>query len=128
MRQFHEIINERRLQMEMTVEDVHEELERRMLCAGKRPPALATLGHWFNGTRKRPRDMEQLRGLCDVLELQLGEAMGETSATPRTDLEHVILKMAQDLSNADQELAIAFLARLGGAPIPRLEGPKEGES
>lgn len=121
MRQFHEIITERRQEMGLTVENVHERLERLMLASGKKPPAIATVGHWFNGTRKRPRDMEQLRGLCSVLDLQVGEAMGGDPLQPQTAMEQLILQKVRGLNIDDQELAVAFLERLGS---PRLEsGP-----
>lgn len=113
MRQFHEIITERRRELGLTVEQVHERLERILLAAGKKPPAVVSVGHWFNGTRKRPRDMDHLRALCDALDMQLGAAMGEESVHAATDLEQVILKKARGLSTTDQEMLIAFMERLG---------------
>jgi hypothetical protein len=56
--------------------------------------------------------MDQLRGLCEVLELELGEAMGGQPLEAKTALEQVILAKARPLSEADQELVIAFLDRL----------------
>lgn len=113
MRQFHEIIEARRRDLVLTVEQVHERIENRLLAQGKQPPALATVYHWFNGTRKRPRNMEHLKVLCEVLEIQIGEAFGEHPLEAKTELEQAILKKARPLSPADQELVIAFMERLG---------------
>jgi transcriptional regulator with XRE-family HTH domain len=113
MRQFHEIIDERRRDLDLTVEQVQERLEKRLLAKGKKSPAPSTVGHWFNGTRKRPRNMEHLRELCEVLDLQVGEAFGDKPLEAKTELEQAILKKARPLSPTDQELVIAFMARLG---------------
>jgi transcriptional regulator with XRE-family HTH domain len=112
MRQFHEIINERRRLKGWTVDHVTDLLEQHLLARGRKPPARATVGHWFNGTRSRPRSMEQLRGLCEVLDIELGEAMGGAPLEAKTALEQVILAKSRPLSEADQELVIAFLDRL----------------
>lgn len=56
--------------------------------------------------------MEHLQALCDVLELQIGEAMGENPATAKTALEQVILKKAKKLSAGDQEMLIAIMDRM----------------
>ncbi len=57
--------------------------------------------------------MDHLKALCDALDIQLGAAMGEESATAETDIEQIILKKARSLSTADQEMLIAFMDRLG---------------
>lgn len=57
--------------------------------------------------------MDHLRALCDALDMQLGQAMGDEPAQAKTDLEQLILKKARDLSTADQELLISFMERLG---------------
>lgn len=121
MRQFAEIINSRRKDKELTVEGVYERLERYPWPKGVHPPALATVGHWFNGTRKRPRDMNHLRGLCDVLDLSIAEAMDEPSLEARTDLEQVILRGLRRIEPEDQELVAAMIQSLksrrkGGKP------------
>jgi transcriptional regulator with XRE-family HTH domain len=112
MRSFAEIIDSRRRDKGLTVEQVFERLERYPWPKGVRPPALATVGHWFNGTRKRPRDMNHLRGLCDVLDLSIAEAMDEPSIEARTDLEQVILRGLRGIEPEDQELVAAMVESL----------------
>lgn len=112
MRQFHEIIDKRRQALGLTVEDVFERLERYPWPVGTKAPALASLGHWFNGTRKRPRDMNHVKAICDVLDLEIGEAFGAESLSAETDMEQVILRKVRNLSAEDQELALAMINRL----------------
>jgi len=112
MRQFHEIIDARRQAIGLTVEEVFARLERYPWPAGTKAPALASLGHWFNGTRKRPRDMNHVKAICDVLELEVGEAFGAESSVAQTDMEQVILQKVRKLSAQDQEFALAMLDRL----------------
>lgn len=116
MRQFHEIIDQRRQALKLTVEDVFARLERYPWPVGTKAPALASLGHWFNGTRKRPRDMNHVKAICDVLDLEIGEAFGADSLSAETDLEQVILKKLRQLSPEDQELALTMLDRLTVRP------------
>ncbi len=112
MRQFHEIIDQRRRDLGLTVEDVFEKLEHYSWPRGTKAPALATVGHWFNGTRKRPRDMNHVRAICSVLDLEIGEAFGEDSAQAQTDVEQVMLKKMRKLSPEDQELAMTLIEGL----------------
>lgn len=112
MRQFHEIIDQRRRDLGLTVEDVFEKLERYSWPRGTKAPALATVGHWFNGTRKRPRDMNHVRAICSVLDLEIGEAFGEDSLQAETDVEQIMLKKLRKLSPEDQELAMTLIEGL----------------
>jgi hypothetical protein len=112
MRQFHEIIDQRRQDLGLTVEDVFERLDHYRWPKGTKAPALASVGHWFNGTRKRPRDMNHVRAICSVLELEIGEAFGEDSAHAQTDVEQVMLKKLRKLSPDDQEIAMTLIESL----------------
>ncbi|MGF2040650.1 MAG: hypothetical protein RMZ43_036080, partial [Nostoc sp. CmiVER01] len=84
MRSFQETIDARRRDLGLTVEDVFERLDRYAWPPDAKPPALATLGHWFNGTRRRPRAMIHIKALCDVLELEMGCAFGAPSLQTET--------------------------------------------
>lgn len=112
MRQFHEIIDQRRKDKDLTVEQVCDLMDRALSAQGKKPPALASVGHWFNGTRRLPRNMDHLRALCDVLDMQVGEAMGDKPMEAKTALEQVILQKARPLSERDQEMLIAIIDRM----------------
>lgn len=112
MRQFHEIIDQRRQDLGLTVEDVFERLDHYAWPRGTKAPALASVGHWFNGTRKRPRDMNHVRAICAVLDLEIGEAFGEDSVQAQTDVEQVMLKKMRKLSPEDQEIAMTLIEGL----------------
>lgn len=112
MRQFHEIIDQRRRDLGLTVEDVFERLEHHSWPRGTKAPALATVGHWFNGTRKRPRDMNHVRAICKVLDIDIAEAFGEDSLKAETDVEQVMLKKLRKLSADDQEIAMTLIESL----------------
>lgn len=56
--------------------------------------------------------MDHLRALCDVLDMQVGEAMGDKPMEAKTALEQVILQKARPLSERDQEMLIAIIDRM----------------
>lgn len=107
----HETLTARRLEKGWTYEQVHERLERYPWSPGVKPPSLPVVGHWFNGTR-RPRKMEHLRGLCDVLDLSLDEAIKGAPAEAKTGMEQAMLDALRDVPDDSQELALAMLRKL----------------
>lgn len=112
MMRLDEMLNSRRLEKGWTYEQVHERLERYHWPVGVKPPSLAVVGHWFNGTR-RPRKMDHLRGLCDVLDLSIDEAIKGTPGEAKTGLEQRMLDVLRGLSDVDQEMLLAMAARMG---------------
>lgn len=111
MRQSHEILDARRRSLGLTYEDVHEKLEEYAHRHGIKVPAIATVGHWFNGTR-RPRGMEHLKALCDVLGLSVDEVVGQRPIQAQTDLQQVILSGLNELDEEQQQLVAAMVAGL----------------
>ena len=112
MMRLDEILNARRTQLGWTYEEVHARLESYAWPPGVQPPSLPVVGHWFNG-RRRPRKMEHLRALCDVLDLSLDEAIGGT-AEPATAVEQQMLQAMRELDPAAVELLLAMAAKLKG--------------
>lgn len=99
-------INARRQQLQMTYEDVYARLCERQWSASVSPPSLSAVGNWFNGYR-RPRHMEHLVGLCEVLQMRVDEALaGE--AQPVTAVEAELLEAARHLSDAQQQALLAL--------------------
>jgi hypothetical protein len=114
----HQTINARRVEMGLTVEQVYDRIRRYRWLPGVRPPALPTVGHWFNGTR-RPRNMEHLKALCQALDLTVDEAIGSDTMEAQTALEQRMLAVLRDLEPAQAEaLLITGEAMRGG------RGPK----
>lgn len=57
--------------------------------------------------------MDHLRGLCDVLELSLDEAVRGAPGEAKTAVEQRMLDVMRDLSDADQEMLLAMASRMG---------------
>ncbi len=106
VRTFSGNINARRLERGLTVEQVYDLLLSYRWPHGTEPPALPSVGHWFNGTR-RPRNMEHLKALCAVLDMSLDEASGAKSAEAATAVEHRMLTILRDLEPAAAEALLA---------------------
>lgn len=111
MRPFHENINQRRIELGLTYEQVRQALELRKWPEGVSAPSVATVGHWFNGTR-RPRHMEHLRALCETLQMTLDEAAGSDALLTQTTTEQAALEAFRGLSPAQQQ---AFLAAMSAS-------------
>lgn len=56
--------------------------------------------------------MEHLRGLCDVLDLSLDEAIKGAPAEAKTGMEQAVLDALRDVPDDSQELALAMLRKL----------------
>jgi len=112
MRPFHEVIDERRRQLGYTYEAVCGLLERYPWSKGVKAPSLPTVGHWSNGIR-RPRHMEHLRGLCEVLQLTIDEAAPGGQVSAITDTEAALLRIVRTLSDEQAQalLAVAHTMR-----------------
>jgi transcriptional regulator with XRE-family HTH domain len=112
MMRLHEILNSRRVDLGWTYEDVHGKLEAYPWPDGVQSPSLATVGHWFNGTR-RPRHMQHLKAICAVLDVSLDEAIRGEPREAKTAEEQVLLDQFRDMSAEDREVYLAMGRRLG---------------
>lgn len=110
MSTFHDRINARREALQLTYEGVHQRLLEWEWPEGTASPALPTVGHWFNGTR-RPRDMEHMRALCAVLDMRIDEAVNGV-AVATNSVEDTMVAMLRDMPDNDQELALMLVATL----------------
>lgn len=63
--------------------------------------------------------MHHLRGICDVLDLSIGQAMGEKSAEAKTDLEQVAFNDFHWLTAEDQEMVAAMIKSLRSRTGPK---------
>lgn len=111
MRRFHETINLRRIELKLTYEDVLAKLSELAWPPHVDPPSLPTVGHWFNGTR-RPRDMEHLKALCDVLQMSIDEAVRGEPAKTVTAEERVMLDIMRDLGTDEAQSLLGIAAAL----------------
>lgn len=112
MMRLHEILNARRVKLGWTYEDVHERLERYPWTHGKKPPALSTVGRYFNG-RRRPRDMEHLKALLDILDISLDEAVKGAPGEAKTGMEQILLDRFRLVSAETQGAVVALLDQVG---------------
>lgn len=94
-----------------TYKDVHAALELRPYSIGVLPPSLAVVGHWLNGTR-RPRNMEHLRALCDVVGVSLDEATGGMPQEAVTAVEQRLLQLTRQLDDLDAEMLLGIAERM----------------
>ena len=58
--------------------------------------------------------MNHLRGLCDVLDLTLDEAVKGAPAEAKTGTEQRMLEAMRSMSDADVEMLLAMAARMEG--------------
>ena len=105
-------LNNRRKALDLTYEAVHERLLKYPWTGGLKPPSLAVVGHWFNGTR-RPRNMQHLRGLCDVLGISIDEAVKGKPGEAKTGMEQAMLEAMRKLPDLDTEMLLAMAERMG---------------
>lgn len=115
MSRLSENINARRLELGLTYEQVWEALLKYEWPEGIKPPSGTVVGHWFNG-RRRPRKMEHLKGLCDVLGMTLDQAAGGPSEEAQTDEEAALLQAFRAAGGADREYLLATAAVMANRP------------
>ena len=104
-------LNARRVQLGLTYEQVYNALQEYAWPEGVKPPSLAVVGHWFNGER-RPRKVEHLMGLADVLNMTLDQAVKGAETHANTAMEHAVLSGLRDLSDADAQWVLASIEHL----------------
>lgn len=104
----HTVFSEARDALTWTNEVLHERLTAYPWPVGVNPPALATVGHWCNGTR-RPRNMEHLRAMCVTLGLSLDEVILSNEDEAKTAFEQKIIRGVRELSPEWQEHVLATI-------------------
>lgn len=105
------ILNSRRKLLGLTYEAVYERLLKYPWTGGTTAPSLAVVGHWFNGTR-RPRNMQHLRGLCDVLGITIDEAIKGKPREAKTGMEQAMLEAMRGMQDVDAEMLLAMAKRM----------------
>lgn len=104
MSAFSDNINARRLQLGYTYQDVHDKMAAMTFSQPIEPPSYSAVGNWFNGQR-RPRHMEHLIALCEVLQMSVEDAArGELA--PLTDVEATLLSESRGLPDAQVQALI----------------------
>jgi transcriptional regulator with XRE-family HTH domain len=106
MATFNTNINARRLALGLTYEDVWSRMSDRKYSEGVDPPSISAVGNWFNGQR-RPRHMEHLLALCDVLQISIEDAAG-SDGLPVTDTQAALLQAVHGLSDAQIQALLAL--------------------
>lgn len=110
MKSFTTTINQRRRDLGLTQEEVHARLVARTWTTGVEAPSFSTVGNWFSGQR-RPRHMEHLTALCEVLGLSVDEATRGEDA-PLTAVESALLQQARKLNDAQQQALLAIASSM----------------
>lgn len=93
----------KREQLGLTVGAVVKELQRRGLVVGE-----STAYAWFNGGRK-PRDMEHLKALCEVLQTSISEMAGEDPDFAQNAFESTLLSESRSLGDEQKEALLALM-------------------
>ncbi len=96
-------LDNRRRQLGLTLADVHADLSLKGVQVSP-----STVGHWFTGER-RPRQMEHLKALCEVLQTSISQMAGEDPEFAQDAFESVLLKEGRSLSVAQREAVLAML-------------------
>ena len=113
MSQLSSNLNSRRLALNLTYEQVWDQLQAYPWSEGIKPPSLAVVGHWFNGERK-PREMEHLQGLCKVLGVTIDQAASGAPAEALTATEQAVLETMRRLTPESAEFLLATALHMAG--------------
>jgi transcriptional regulator with XRE-family HTH domain len=108
MRTLHDNLDARRAELGYTIAQVHAKLA---LMGLKLSPS--TVGHWFTG-RGKPRKMEHLKALCEVLETSISVMAGEDPEFARNGFESTLLKEIRNMSPAQREAMLALIKANNG--------------
>lgn len=103
MRTLHENLEARRKELGMTIAKVHAKLALKGVNL-----SASTVGHWFNG-RGKPREMDHLKALCEVLETSISEMAGEDPEFARNGFESTLLKEIRNMRQAQREAMLAMI-------------------
>lgn len=109
----HTLFSESLADRKWTYEELHARLMDYSWTPGVKPPALATVGHWCNGTR-RPRKMEHLAAMCQVLDLSLDDVLVQNEDEAKTAIEQKVIRGLRGLDPAQQEYVLATITMLKG--------------
>ena len=108
MRTLHENLDNRRLSLGLTIAQVHARLSVRGFSFNP-----STVGHWFTG-RGKPRKMEHLKALCEVLETSISEMAGEDPEFAQNGFESALLSEIRKMSPAQREAMLAMIRANNG--------------
>jgi hypothetical protein len=103
-RQPHQILTARLKERKLTRRAIWQALERRGLKLAE-----STVGHYFTGERKRPRDMKVLMAICEELDLRIDEVLTGEPSKAHTGMEEVALQQFRSLDTAQQEVVLAMM-------------------
>ena len=103
MRTLHENLEARRKELGMTISQVHAKLALKGVNV-----SASAVGHWFNG-RGKPREMEHLKALCEVLESSISVMAGEDPEFARNGFESTLLKESRNMNPALREAVLAII-------------------
>jgi transcriptional regulator with XRE-family HTH domain len=103
MRTLHENLELRKRELRLTIGQIHAKLA--LLGVNVSPSAV---GHWFNG-RGKPRDMDHLKALCEVLETSISVMAGEDPEFARNGFESTLLKESRNMNPAMREAVLAII-------------------
>ena len=103
MRPLYVNLNVRRKELGLTIAKIHEQLS---LKGFELNPS--TVGHWFT-KRGKPREMEHLKALCEVLQTSISEMAGEDPEFAQNGFESTLLKESRTMSPAQREAILAII-------------------
>lgn len=103
----------RREELNLSVPDVHAELNRRGF-----PVAFSTVAGWFNGNRG-VRSMEHLKALCGILQTDLNTLAGDEVEIAEGPLDSTVIRELRGLTPTQREAVLALVRSMkGGVGAP----------
>jgi hypothetical protein len=105
MSKFHDNLNARRDELNLTVADVAAELNRRGI-----PVAYPTVASWFNGHRGSRWKVEELKALLAILQTDFQAMAGEGAELVEAPVPAATAREMQGLT-AEQQQAILLMVR-----------------
>lgn len=103
MRPLYVNLTVRRKELGLKIAEVHAKLT---LLGHELSPS--TVGHWFT-KRGKPRNMEHLKALCQVLQTSISEMAGEDPEFAQNGFESTLLKESRGMSPAQREAILAII-------------------
>lgn len=110
MSQFAANLRNRRDSLGLNVKEVAAEMNRRGFDV-----VYSTVAGWFNGSRSKRLDVEELRALLDILETDLEAMTGrEVSVVEGNPVKVELARRVQEMPDSQAQALLALLSGTGG--------------
>ena len=108
MSKFSDNLTAQRDRLEMTVQDVTAELNRRGIAV-----AYSTVAGWFNGSRGERWKVDELMALMDVLRTNVQAMQGDEVELVEAPVPAATARAMKDLTPEQQQAVLAMVTSMG---------------